>query len=389
MLDRTTSLKPLTFLSLILSGGASFGCASAGASPEPKSPNQIEVPTTIVSPEGVENVEELLARADREFSLDHFEEAARLYERVVEYDLSGKYHGRGLLGAGESLDRAGEPERALANYERFLGAIPASPERETIEVRVVRLLTYLERYEQAETRARGISLDRRAPLERVAILAARAHGALVRGQVSDAERDISQGRGILEGLGVAHVETLPLDGAALFLALGELRRFQAGEVRFDPFPADFGQELERRCQLLLDAQSAYSETMKAKNAHYSAMAGVRVGQLYQELHDELMRMPAPAAANTQEKRALVEGALRLRYSILLDKAAKMLEHTLAMLERTEDPSPWAVRARASLQALQESRAAEQAALDALPYSRAQLEAALEDLEKRAQGGASR
>jgi len=101
-------------------------------------------------------------------------------------------------------------------------------------------------------------------------------------------------------------------------------------IRFAPVPSDFAAVLEQRCQLLLDAQSAYSDAMRAYDAHWSAMAGFRVGELYQKLHEELMQVPAPKSADSAGKRQLFEGAMRLRYSILLDKAKAMMDHTVAM-----------------------------------------------------------
>src|SRR5262249_32758457 len=139
--------------------------------------------------------------------------------------------------------------------------------------------------------------------------------------------------------------TIPRDIAALDYALGEVRRIRAERITFVPVPANFGQKLEERCQLLLDAQGAYSEARRADDAHWSAMAGFRVGELYEKLHEEVMRIPAPASADTEARRQLFEGAMRLRYSILLKKAQTMMKHTLAMVERTGEPSPWAERAR--------------------------------------------
>ena len=84
----------------------------------------------------------------------------------------------------------------------------------------------------------------------------------------------------------------------MYFALGELRRMRAERIHFVPVPENFGAALEQRCQLLLDSQSAYSDAMRAYDSHWSAMAGYRVGELYQKLHEELMQVPAPKAADT-------------------------------------------------------------------------------------------
>ncbi len=122
--------------------------------------------------------------------------------------------------------------------------------------------------------------------------------------------------------------------------------------------------------------------MRAKDAHWSAMAGFRVGELYQKLHEDLMAIPQPKA-DTDKKKQLFEGAMRLCYSILLDKALAMMEHTLSMSARTGEKSSWVEKAEDAKDKLKKAQKAEQAAIDRLPYTRAELQAALDDLAQKA------
>ncbi len=379
---RLHSLTRLAWALALTTSG--IGCAphASGPAQAPQEPSAVRTPTTIVSPQGAIDVVELLAEADREFSLEHYDAAASLYARVVENDLGGEYRARALLGWGTSLDLDGKPSEALGAYDRYLGSEPPGPERDRIAVRGVRLLTFLERYDEAESRARRLDLSPRAPLERVALLSARALGALSRGREADAEQDLARAGQELDRLGADHADKPPLDYAAWAFARGELLRLRGARIVFDPPPADFSATLEARCQALLDAQGAYSDAMRAESAHYSAMAGVRVASLYGDLHRDLMAMPLPSAADTPERRQLFEAALRLRYAILVDKAVNLLTHTLALVERTGEGQDWSDRAAASLEELRRQRDAEQAALARLPYSRSDLERALTDLGKK-------
>jgi hypothetical protein len=109
------------------------------------------------------------------------------------------------------------------------------------------------------------------------------------------------------------------------------------------------------------------------------MAGFRIGELYQSLHRDVMQLKPPAAADSQRRRQLFEGALRLRYSVLLGKALGMMKHTLAMARRTGERSPWVARAEQARSDIERAQVAEQEALDRLPYTRAELQAALDRL----------
>jgi hypothetical protein len=172
---------------------------------------------------------------------------------------------------------------------------------------------------------------------------------------------------------------LPRDLALVYFALGEVRRVRAERLNFRPVPPNFVAVLEQRCEFMLQAQSAYSDVMRAYDAHWSAMAGYRVGELYQRLHADLMQIPAPASAESVSKRQLFEGAMRLRYSILLSKGLAMMDHTLAMAERTGEASVWVSHTRRAKVELERAVRAEQAAIDQLPYRRDDLQRALDRL----------
>jgi hypothetical protein len=165
-------------------------------------------------------------------------------------------------------------------------------------------------------------------------------------------------------------------------ALGEVRRRKSEKITFDPMPPNFTDVLEQRCQGLLDAQSAYADAMRAYDAHWSAMAGYRVGQLYQQLHRDLMRVPPPVKADTLKKKQLFEGVMRLRYRVLLEKGLKMMDGTVRMGQRTGEDSSWVQRARDAKRDIELSLDDEKAALARLPFTEEELEAALELLKKK-------
>jgi hypothetical protein len=122
--------------------------------------------------------------------------------------------------------------------------------------------------------------------------------------------------------------------------------------------------------------------MRAYDAHWTTMAGFRVGELYGRLHADVMAMPRPPGADTERRRQLLEAAMRLRYSILLKKGLDMLDHTLAMAERTSEQSDWVAKARVAKAELERALVREQEAIAALPFSRADLQAVLDDLARR-------
>lgn len=350
--------------------------------PQAAEPARIQTAATVVRPEESLDVVELLARGNEALEHERFDSAARDFRLVVESARLAENRLLGLFGWGTALDLSGQPKKALGLYSRFVEESSPGPKRELGELRMVRLLVYLERYEEAGKIAFRLDPSARNASQQVAIYAARALSLLRQQDESGASQNVVRGRSVIERESLDRVAVVSSDVAALFFAQGELLALRAAEIKFDPLPPDFGVALETRCQLILDAQGAYSGAMRANNAHWSSMSGVRVGELYHSLHEDLMAMPRPEAADTTEKQQLFEGALRLRYSILLRKSVAMMRATVAMLERTDERSPWREKAILGLERIELAEKEEEAAIDALPYSRSQLQQVLDEMAER-------
>lgn len=366
-------------------------CGGAGAQGEAHSPtethgpDQVAVERQVITPGNATSISALFEEAKQDFDAGRFEIAAQKFDRVYRLEPRGELAPHALFNAGHSQDSAGQLEAAYGSYRRLLSEFPKSELSRDALVRSVRLASFLERWEEGGKLA-DLGLSRITdpnPFEVATLRSALALALLQTGDVERASYQVERARGVVEASQLDRAGRLPPELAQLYFALGEIRRVRGEAISFSPPPANFGQVLEERCQLLLDAQSAYSDTMRAYDSHWSAMAGFRVGELYKRLHEDLMKVPAPKAADTEARKQLFEGAMRLRYSVLLKKGLQLMEHTLSMAARTGEHSTWVERASKAKAELERAIKAEQKALDSLPYTRAQLQAALDDLAARA------
>jgi tetratricopeptide (TPR) repeat protein len=365
-----------------------LGACSRGSAPPSRvalaptpthAPGDVEVPRTIVGPNAVTDIPEIYQQATRAGQAHAYGEAARGFERAYSLDPDGPLAPSALFESAEMLDVDGEREPALARYEQLVRRFPQHELARVAAIRALRLLTFLERYQRAGELARWV-LENYATLpaiDRIVALSARALERVAADDSERAEYFIEKGREIVEGERLDAMGRLPSELAELYYALGEAKRLRAEKIRFVPTPENFAAVLEQRCQLLLDAQSGYSDAMRAYDAHWSAMAGFRVGELYQRLHADLMAVTPPKSADTERRRQLFEGAMRLRYAILLDKAKAMMDHTLLMASRTGERSSWVERSVAARDAIARAMDDEKIALSRLPYTREQLQSALD------------
>lgn len=364
------------------------GCAAAPPPPaQPtgnvqREPTEVRVSRQLITPTETTSVDEIYSRAEALAAKEKFREAAAEFDRAFALEPRGERAADALFRAGEAFDLVAEHREALARYEQTARLFPEHALGREALVRAIRLLAYLEEWSRAGALADAFLSRERTPkpFEAIVAYSGKALALIEQGDDVKASHAIERARDIVERHGLDLAGKLPRDLAQLYYALGELRRIRAERIKLAPVTEDFPVRLEQRCQLILDAQSAYSDTMRAYDAHWSMMAGYRVGELYQSLHTELMRVESPKA-KTESQRQLVEGAMRLRYAVLLTKAKGMMEHTLAMARRTGETSSWVTRTEEALRDIEKAEAAEQAAIDKLPYTRAELEAALERLAK--------
>jgi len=386
--SRELSARAVLGSSVILGGALlALGCAATARTTAPphsaaklsgSAPPALSLARTVVTPDRTTDIPELFAQATAQGKAQRYGVAAPAFERAFELDPNGPLANKSLFESAEMYDLAGQNAEALSRYEQVARRFPNSDLDRVARVRALRLLTYLEQYQRAGELAQLTAAKYKDLLsfDQIAVLAARALSRLAQGDDVSAESFISKARDIIERESLDAAGRVPAELAPVYFALGELRRIRAERIHFTPVPDNFAGVLEQRCQLLLDAQSAYSDAMRAYDAHWSAMAGFRVGELYQKLHEELMQVPAPKAADDDRKRQLFEGAMRLRYSILLDKAKAMMDHTVSMGDRTGEQSPWLLKTRQARDAIVQATQAEHDALARLPYTREQLRAAL-------------
>jgi tetratricopeptide (TPR) repeat protein len=379
-------MKPF-FAALLMGSTACHGAApprgpSQGAQP---GTGELEVPRTVVTPHDASSIPELIKEAASLAAAERWVEAGAAFDRAYRIEPEGPLGDEALWGAAESFDHANDYDKALSRYELYGQRDPGTPRGREAMVRATRLLVFMGRFAPAGVHAERLlkQPEHLGDFERIAVMSARALALLEQGEEQPASYFIEKARDVVEARQLDAAGRVPRDLAQLYYALGESRRLKAERVVFDPMPPNFGAALEERCQLLLDAQSAYSDAMRAYDAHWSAMAGYRTAELYQRLHRDLLSVKTPPSADTERKRQLFEGAVRTRYSVLLTKAKGMAEHTLAMAERTGESSDWVERTRQALKSIDQGIADEAAALAKLPYTKADFEAYFSEMDDAA------
>jgi tetratricopeptide (TPR) repeat protein len=378
-------------LVLMVSG---VGCTPASSRPQAESAGTghaaskkarpekvIEVSPIVVSPYSDAELEAQFEKGSALLLADKFREAGDVFDRLLRLSPNGLIAAPSLFNRGVAHDGLGERDLAAERYRDLLRRFPDHALVRSARVRLSRSLGYLERWSELVELSDRILTERDlSVLEVIEARGAKALGLASQGLLDDASRDVLKARDLIEEHRLGEAGKLPIELAPVTFALGEVRRAKSERVRFTPLPPNFTDVLEQRCQGLLDAQNAYTDAMRALDAHWSAMAGYRIGQLYEQLHKDVMEIVPPAAATTLKRKQLFEGAMRLRYRVLLEKGLKMMDGVVRMGERTGEGSVWIGRAKEAKRKLETSLAEEKAALALLPFTEAELQEGLNSLK---------
>jgi hypothetical protein len=349
-------------------------------------PASIAVHPVIVTSEEVTTEAELSARAEKALMEQRWADAAIAYGTLVAADPAGPRAPEYMFNLGLALEGTQDRARARDAFLDLSRRFPEGPKARAALVRAATLDAYIEDWDALA--AIGDTLLARNDLDDVDRIVALGARGLARVEVGDDANGAKASRDILDGLELADQlhygarDVLPVAVAQLRFALGELRRVRSERIRFDPMPADFLGDLDARCAGLLQAQEAYALAVRSVDPHWAAMAGYRVGTMYQALHADLMRIPPPARSKTDRQKAIFYAFMHVRYRVLLEKGLREIEQTIALGDRTADSSAWIARAKDARERMRAALADEKAALDAMPFTQAEIQQALDLLQKK-------
>jgi len=128
-----------------------------------------------------------------------------------------------------------------------------------------------------------------------------------------------------------------------------------------------GAQLEEKCQRLLRAQYQYLRTIREGHPGWASAAGYSVGRMYEEMHEEMIGLPAPDDLSAEQKELYTQ-LVRKKVLILLEKAEKTWTQTADMVVRTGADGEWGEKTRASLENVRRRILEESAAVDAVDDS---------------------
>ncbi len=296
------------------------------------------------------------ARALAQMKAEECERAVTSFDRVVERFPESRYVSASLYNAGLCLQQLERWLESTERYERLLRLRPGS--RDTKHTRFQLAFLYVEtgRFDDAlETTDLLLGHTGLTSDERSEVMARRAEAWLGLGKLDEAA---AQAREALFFYRTRSEEERILDPffvASASYTLAETIRLKSESIVIPPGEVEAQRAvLERRAQLLLQAQRTYFDTIRLTDAYWASASGYRIGSMYDRFWDAIMTAPVPPPKRvlTTTELMIHRQQYRLRLAELsqplMRHAIRFWELTRRMIQRTGVRSEWTERIEADL-----------------------------------------
>lgn len=343
----------------------------------PKKPEKIELPETVISVAKEElplvgmDEAQLFDCGTRAFSAADHPKASRCFDRLVAVFPQSNNWASALYNGALAHERMSAWPAALERWERYLARFlgPPTPvgsdevdavfhaafcehELGQLARSAARLHALAGReglqpsrkgeamVQEAVCRIEDAGLARAAGVQDPGRLAGRSEGErIIRAALMVYEKAGEQDGGVDPGL-LAQGE----------FWVGEIYRSYFEELRLDPkamAEKGLADALETKAQFLLSAQGHFLRAIRKGDGEWATASGFRIGELYESFHTQLVSAPAPPGLDKEQIQVYRE-FLKKKVGVLIDKAMKVYEQTLATAQRVNAKSPYVEKTNEAL-----------------------------------------
>jgi tetratricopeptide (TPR) repeat protein len=265
------------------------------------------------------------------------------------------------FNAGLSLEKANRFAEAVRRFEQAVTHARKSSDADDALFRLAACHESLQDWGALrDTGARLLGADagaRLSPANRVAAHAIRGRGHEGTGALALAERDYRAALAV-------HQDHLG-DAALASSAFVSLAQHRSAELYFTLFasihfrlPLDrMERDLEDKSNFFLMAQNGYLKTLRLRHPAWATVAGFRLGQLYEQMYDDLISAEVPADLSPDEVDVYYE-ELRAEVRPLLERAIEIYERNLRLGQRFGRDDEWVRKTEGSLARLKDILRAE-------------------------------
>lgn len=309
------------------------GCMKQVRVEKPKSQTLVFKPIVFQAKKGkvvhIEHLtdEQLFDKGGEAFRAGRFTEAKRYYLRLVKYKLSKEYIKVGLYNLGLTLERLKEFPGAVKVYQQLLTHKLETKYRDDVRFRLGAAMIGAKQWKAAEglfyqlktIRSLDTS-DRIEVLTRLGVSLQEQNKHLQALQEFNRAIRLFHKASRKEYMGNDYFAAQAQYRVGLFYE----KRFR--NRKFSKSVTGMKLDLQAKAADLLTAQAHYMRTIRIKNREWVVAAMYRIGDMYRQMFDDMMKAPTPKL--NQEEDQMYRCMLKKKIRILLSKAIYAYERNM-------------------------------------------------------------
>ena len=258
------------------------------------------------------NDEELFAKGTAAFGGEDYVQAARYFDRIVDFHPASRHRPAALFNAGLSYERLEDWEQAWHRYSEL--ANPAKGTGDALEssFRSATMLYMLGRMDEAASVLDLLSRRTDLPMTRqLQALVERGVCEKEGGDLQKAERTLREVLTRFESVADPEEVDDYFPAQAQF-HLAEIYRLHYLAVELDPSKGvqQLTKDLDYKSELLLSAQGHYLRCIRLGHGEWATAAGAQVGALYESLWDAMADSAVPPELSSEEGKSTARSCAR-------------------------------------------------------------------------------
>ena len=284
---------------------------------------------------------ELFSRGGKLLRTGRCDEAVGNYTRLIDEFPDSDLVPLALYNSGLCYDELRRFHEAAAAYSSLIERYPQSPDVTDALFRLAGSCENIEAWDDTIAVFDRLLQEQKdlKGVERIEALARKGSAMMQVGRQSDARWVLEEAVRIYRaGRGVSPSDSIYHYSMAQF----KLAQIVHDEMRSVDLPSDealIEEMLEKKAQLLLDAQRLYTKVIRIGHPKWAAAAAYRIGSLYHHLWEDIFNAPVPDDIEGEAKKIYFE-ILSDRIRVLLRKAVVQWERTLKLAVRLGLDNEW-------------------------------------------------
>ena len=287
---------------------------------------------------------DVFAEAYTAFSARNYEVAAENYDLIIRYFPDSRFYLPSLYNSGLAYEKLERWEEASDRYRQVITKFPTEPDARDAFYRLASSEEHLKRFESVvELMTQVLLRPELTTFDRIEAHVRRANALVEIGNLDEAIDGFQSALQInAEAPGEQKLQPGSHFLVQTYFGLGQVFHLKVAAIKLVLPTERMGEDLKKKADLFMKAQSAYIKALSYHHPHWSMAAGFMIGRLYEDFYSDVFEAEIPDDLSA-EAVGFYFDELRKQIRPLMVRAVQVYEKNLSLSRRmgtSADDNTW-------------------------------------------------